>query len=250
MLEALPLGIVVVDPGGQPHYANRVAQEILGGDLSELAGALSERVYVAGTRESYPASRTPLARALEGETSSVDDMVIVSEGTDRDLQVWGAPIRDEAGATQFGIASFVDITARRRFEKQLAESEQRYRLLFERNLAGVFVNTLGGRIIDVNEAAASMFGYSREEALLLHASDFYVEERERLEYLKLMESSGAVTNFEMRRKRRDGSLFWALINASLIESEFGEPIIQEVCSTSQPERRWRIGPRFRRTTIP
>jgi diguanylate cyclase (GGDEF)-like protein/PAS domain S-box-containing protein len=226
MLEALPLGIVVVDSDGQPRYANGVARKTVGCDPPDLIAALSEGVFVAGTREPYPASRSPLALALQGETSSVDDMVVVTEGSDRDLQVWGAPIRDESGTVRSGIVSFVDISERRQFERQLAESEQRYRLLFERNLAGVFVNTFSGRIIDVNEALPSMFGYSRQEVLSLRASDFYVDEQERLEYLKLMESSGAITNFEMRRKRRDGSPFWVLINASLIESESGERLIQ------------------------
>ena len=39
-------------------------------------------------------------------------------------------------------------------EKALRQSEQRYRLLFDRNLAGLFHSTLDGRILDCNESFA------------------------------------------------------------------------------------------------
>src|SRR5207247_4147780 len=53
-------------------------------------------------------------------------------------------------------------------EKALRQSEQRYRLLFDRNLAGLFHSTLDGRILDCNESFARMFGYaSRDEVLAL-----------------------------------------------------------------------------------
>ena len=53
-----------------------------------------------------------------------------------------------------------------RAEAELRESEARYRLLFERNLAGVYRSTTDGRLLDCNDALAAIYGYgSREEAL-------------------------------------------------------------------------------------
>src|SRR5207244_2956216 len=53
----------------------------------------------------------------------------------------------------------VDVTERRGAEERLRESEERYRLLFERNLAGVLRSTLGGQMLDCNEAMARIFGH-------------------------------------------------------------------------------------------
>ena len=67
----------------------------------------------------------------------------------------------------------------RRFSSQTLElesSESRYRLLFERSLAGVYRSTIDGRILDVNEACFRIFGYaSREEHLAHNASEVWFE---------------------------------------------------------------------------
>ena len=67
----------------------------------------------------------------------------------------------------------------RRFSSQTLElesSENRYRLLFERSLAGVYRSTIDGRILDVNEACFRIFGYaSREEHLAHNASEVWFE---------------------------------------------------------------------------
>src|SRR5215470_15722442 len=47
-----------------------------------------------------------------------------------------------------------DVTRRKLAEDALRASEARYRQLFERNLAGVFRATVGGRLLDCNEAFA------------------------------------------------------------------------------------------------
>ena len=63
----------------------------------------------------------------------------------------------------------------RRFSSQTLElesSENRYRLLFERSLAGVYRSTIDGRMLDVNEACFRIFGYaSREEHLAHNAAE-------------------------------------------------------------------------------
>src|SRR5262249_49450834 len=56
----------------------------------------------------------------------------------------------------------VSSTIDRRFsaqERELHASEQRYRLLFQRSLAGVYQSTIDGRLLDCNDAFARMLGY-------------------------------------------------------------------------------------------
>jgi rsbT co-antagonist protein RsbR len=70
-LDALPVGVFVVEPDGRPFYANRSAIEILGKGIMPDAttGQLAEvyRAFVAGTDQLYPTERMPLVRALSGE---------------------------------------------------------------------------------------------------------------------------------------------------------------------------------------
>ncbi|AVH74079.1 PAS domain-containing hybrid sensor histidine kinase/response regulator [Nostoc sp. 'Lobaria pulmonaria (5183) cyanobiont'] len=56
-----------------------------------------------------------------------------------------------------------DITAHKRAEKSLRESEARFRRLFESNLIGVAFWTVDGFILDANDAFLQLAGYTRDE---------------------------------------------------------------------------------------
>jgi two-component system cell cycle sensor histidine kinase/response regulator CckA len=111
--------------------------------------------------------------------------------------------------------------------ERLQSSEQRYRSLFESNLAGVFCTTPDGKYLDCNEAFARMFGYeSREEVLASNASALYAEPAERAERLARIREQRSFTNMEVHRRRKDGSLIWALQNVTLMEDAQGNEFIE------------------------
>jgi rsbT co-antagonist protein RsbR len=124
-LDALPVGVFVVEPDGRPFYANRSATEILGKGIipDTTTGQLAEvyRAFVAGTDQLYPTERMPLVRALSGEASSVDDMEIERPDGRILIEIHGAPIRDAEGRIIYGMVSFIDITLRRRAEEAIRE---------------------------------------------------------------------------------------------------------------------------------
>ena len=102
-------------------------------------------------------------------------------------------------------------------ESAVRASEQRYRLLFERNLAGVFRSRIDGTLIDCNEALCKLFGYgSRDEFQRQNARFLYVNPEERQEIQGALLSGGQVINQEVHLRRRDGSQMIALVTVSLV----------------------------------
>jgi PAS domain S-box-containing protein len=100
---------------------------------------------------------------------------------------------------------------------QLASTEQRYRLLFERSLAGVYRITMDGRILDCNDACARILGYaSRDELLSSAAASSYSSPDDLSQFLSRLGAEKSLTNFERRLQRRDGHPVWVLENANLI----------------------------------
>ena len=102
-------------------------------------------------------------------------------------------------------------------------SEERYRMLFEKNVAGVFRTALDGTILDCNDALVHEFGYeSREELMRLKASDLYAVSSSREQLLESLLQERSMTNVRVSLKRKDGSPFRGLMNISIVPIEGGE----------------------------
>ncbi len=121
-----------------------------------------------------------------------------------------------------GMSSAALIMARAFRDKQ--ESEARYRLLFERNVAGVFRSTRDGRILDCNDAFVGTFGYaSKDEVLSRAAWDMYAERGDRDKFLEKLERNNAMTNVRLELKKKDGTVITGLVNIALIPGDDDVP---------------------------
>ncbi|MFB0532976.1 MAG: PAS domain S-box protein, partial [Desulfatiglandales bacterium] len=74
------------------------------------------------------------------------------------------------------VASWLDITARKQAEQALRESEERFRVVFNRVFDALVMIDEKGRIRDINEAACRILGYRKEELLNLSAKDIHPHE--------------------------------------------------------------------------
>lgn len=105
---------------------------------------------------------------------------------------------------------------------------ERYRLLFERNLAGVFRATLDGRLLECNESCARIFGYaSPQEALGVPIAEVYFHPGERAAVVDRLQREGFASNLELRLRRRDGAPIWILANLTLVQGCGGQPAVIE-----------------------
>uniref|UniRef100_A0A8J6ZHG3 AAA family ATPase n=1 Tax=Desmonostoc muscorum LEGE 12446 TaxID=1828758 RepID=A0A8J6ZHG3_DESMC len=123
-LEAIPVGIGIVDAVGRPYYANQRGIQLMGRgiDPSVPPNQIAEvyQFYVTGTNQIYPTERLPAIRALSGERSKIDDVDIRQNNATIPIEVWGTPVFDEQGKVVYGIVAFQDITERKQAEHLLA----------------------------------------------------------------------------------------------------------------------------------
>ncbi len=119
-LEALPVGVFVVDATGKSYYANQTAQVLLGKGIIPEAGVeeLPEiyQAYIAGTKEFYPNERQPIVQALQGNSVIVDDIELNQGDKIIPLEIRSTPIFNEKGEIVYAMAAFQDITHRKQAE--------------------------------------------------------------------------------------------------------------------------------------
>lgn len=122
--------------------------------------------------------------------------------------------------------SFRDITAHKRAEEALRESEERHRLLFDRMMDGVYRSTHEGRFVDANPAMVKMFGYSSKQEMLEVdiKSELYFAPEERGSHVL---DTGREEMDVYRMRRKDGSEIWVEDHGSYIHDEHGRIIYHE-----------------------
>jgi len=121
--------------------------------------------------------------------------------------------------------------ARRQAEEALLVSEERYRSIFENVVEGIFQTEPEGHFISVNPAMARIHGFGSPEEMIKGVNDIgrqmYVDPEDRKRYRTILEAQGAVTNFEARVYRADGSVIWTSVNARAVKDATGAILYYE-----------------------
>jgi PAS domain S-box-containing protein len=162
----------------------------------------------------HPEDRQRAAEAAEAAVRSggprydVEYRVLRPDGTLRVVHSQGDVIWDESGRPlrQFGVLQ--DITELRQAERELRASEARFRTFVDHATDAFFLLDDDSTVLDVNRRACDTLGYSREELIGKHRSDFDVGlDDTSIQRLKQSIVAGEAITFETRHRRKDGITF-------------------------------------------
>jgi PAS domain S-box-containing protein len=175
----------------------------------------------------YPEDRKMVVQAIGealrgGPRYDMEYRVVRPNGEVRFVHSQGDAILDESGQPRRMFGTLQDITERKQAEQALREAEQKYRLIFENAIEGIFQTTPEGKYLSVNPALARMYGYSSPEELMSTITDIgrvvYVDPERRNQFKRLIESQGSVELFEYEVYRKDGSKIWLCENARAVRN--------------------------------
>jgi PAS domain S-box-containing protein len=122
-------------------------------------------------------------------------------------------------------------------EADLRASEERFRALFRGNPAACLVQSLGTRlVVDVNDAYADMSGFSRQEMLGQPPPVLWADPAEDVAFRAALKAQGRVRGMRALGRRRDASLFEALMYAEVVQNGPERLLFVMVIDVSLEER--------------
>ena len=215
-LDNSPLGIRIVSAEGKTLYANQEVLKIYGFDsVEEFSNIPHKKRY---TPECYAEHIKREERRRRGEIIPYYQLSIIrKDGEVRYLEVFRKQVLWN-GEVLFQ-ALYSDITERKMAEKNLQESEERYRVVVE-NAHEAIIITQGTKVVFANSAAAEQIGYSKE---VLTAGDFtnFIHPDDRnivVDYsIKRLNGEKVPSIYSFRIVTHDGIIKWAELNATVIE---------------------------------
>ena len=149
------------------------------------------------------------------------------------------PISDMDSASLQDLATTASQVVRTgTIERALRQSEQQYRSIIENVEDGYLRSDRKDLVVLANPSAAEMFGYASSDDLRgLPAESLYRSTEERAALLQRVQEIDHVRDFEIEMARRDGSSFWASVNAHLLFDDEGSCVGMEGFVRDITERR-------------
>lgn len=229
-------GIIVFDEDSRIEFANQMASEILGIPKEQILGR--EFFSLIGKRDEEFLEEMVMRGEGMGQKVCTEMSIRPPEGQAIETEVCIAPTRSDDGRMKT-YAYIRDITERKKFERKLRESEEKFRNLFERVRHGLFISSRGGKFLDCNQALMEMAGYEdKEEFLNIDiAKDLYVNPEDRKKFQKLIEEQGYVKDLEVEFKKKKGEMITVLLTAHAKRDEKGKIIGYEGINTDISDRK-------------
>jgi PAS domain S-box-containing protein len=165
-LHSIGDGVISTDKNGLVVRMNPVAEKLCGRQLAEAAGKPLAEVFNIVNVETRETVADPVKRVLEsGETAGLANhtILIAKDGTEYQIADSAAPITTKDGEISGVVLVFSDVTETYVAQKQLKESEERYRRLLQNLEAGIVVHAPDTSIVMNNPRAAELLGLSDDQ---------------------------------------------------------------------------------------
>jgi len=227
--ESMMDAFVSVDMTGRIQEFNRAFQGMLGYSETDL----KQMRHTDLTPEKWHAFESEIVREQiipRGYSNIYEKEYRKKDGTIFPVELRTILIHGAFGQPCGMWAIIRDITARKRAEELLAESEARYRTIVENSNDAIYIHDFEGNILDVNENACRMVGYNRDDLIGSNLSvidsgwppdseEIHTDGRKAShdDLERLLRDGAAV--FERRNIRRDGSVLPVEVSAKIVNRD-------------------------------
>ncbi|MBE7445686.1 MAG: PAS domain S-box protein [Planctomycetia bacterium] len=226
LFESLKEGVYQSEPGAEGVFTfiNKAGAEMFGYSTpEEVIGTKVKNIYID------PEDRRRLCEKLEKDGIWREFVSLCKKkgGEAFYAERTSSLVRDEKGNPGAIYGVIRDISERKKTEHAIAESEKRYRLLFDSLKDGVYQSEPEeeGSFIWINSAGAEILGYkSPEEVIGMKVKDIYVNPDDRIQITEKLSKEGVWKGFVSFCKRKNGERFYMERTSNLVSDENGKSV--------------------------
>ncbi len=235
-----PFGCVTLDDHGCILELNVTAARLLGKERMHLIGV---PLLPFVEKACMPTFLNHLRLCRSAREKNVCEINIGPPGRKRPLiEFLSVPVIDTHTGQTVSRSVLRDISDRRRTERALRQSEERFAIAFRASPSAIAITSLeDGRFLDVNASFCKITGFSRKETIG-HTSielGFHADETARDQRVADLQRAGTIRGYESQVRTKSGAMRDFLIAAELIELE-GRPCVlmigQDVTEIKQLQR--------------
>ena len=214
-------GVAATDPSGKLIYVNNAFCKMVGWSEDELVGMYPPFVF-------WPPESAKIAEKIQqnlARRKSVEgfELRLRRRKKERfDTLISISPLSDTKGETTGWVASFLDITERKRAEEALKAAHQYNRSLIEASLDPLVTISADGKVMDANEATKLVTGMTREGLIGSDFSDYFTDPVRAKEGYQKVFTEGLVRDYPLAIRHTSGKVVNVLYNATVYRNEAGE----------------------------
>jgi len=229
-LDNSPIAIVEWGPDLRFTRWSKSAERIYGYTAQEMIGTRFDEMNPPLIHPDHMDAAMKHVEVLLSGRAATDSILVRNFRKDRSI-VWiawyGSSLYDKHGKLVSVLSQGIDVTDRVAANTALRESESQFRAAFELAIVGmVEVDAKTGKFIKANQQYCQMSGYTAQELLHLTPLDFTHPDDRAAQSQKLSRMlSGEVDDYvsEKRCVRKDGSVMWIHVAATIIRDAGGVP---------------------------
>jgi len=152
ILNSIPIPVMVSDPAGNVVRYNKALQSIYHIEENAIEGYGSTASLTTEDGAEVPPSMWPISRVLRGEKINNLDLLLTYKNETRNMRYFGDVIRDPNGAITHGVLALLDVTDKKRAERELRNANAQLEAILEAIPEPVTVSDSAGKFILSNAA--------------------------------------------------------------------------------------------------
>jgi PAS domain S-box-containing protein len=225
MFENAGIGIALVGMDRRPLEANAAMVEMTGYSLEEFFQKSGVELSYSGDAD---IGIPELKDVWDGKLNSyqIEKRYVRKNGQIYWVRLTNSVVRAPDGKPQYFVTMVEDINERKDVAEELYKSKARFQAVFDNVAVGVAVMTLERQPIAINAMTEKIVGYNLSELVSVDPRTLVIPEDRNMDMEWFSDLIAGRRNsyvMERRYRHKDGHIFWARINYSLVRDLDGKP---------------------------